>query len=236
MARRLEAATEDALTSGPGGQRALSEAGFSDELKARLLDKISAAAFETDHAGALSEAGLSERVHAAAGRGTRETAAAQPWTGTESTEDAVLRMLDDAHKKLPRELRGRPTLPALKPVDMRITGQQRVSAGRKLAGARDKAGVYAGMGLKEKGGLTEEERAAVKKEFRARFAPGAGPMPNSVTGLAELANKRIEDAIARGQFKNIPRGKDVVRDTRADNPFIDTVRLSPVPWLLSPVC
>ena len=47
-------------------------------------------------------------------------------------------------------------------------------------------------------------------------------MPNTITGLASLANERIEDAIARGQFKDIPRGKDVKRDARADNPFIDT--------------
>ncbi|KAK4455186.1 hypothetical protein QBC34DRAFT_391749 [Podospora aff. communis PSN243] len=47
-------------------------------------------------------------------------------------------------------------------------------------------------------------------------------MPNTLTGLAALANERIEDAIARGQFKNIPRGKGIERDTRADNPFIDT--------------
>ncbi len=40
--------------------------------------------------------------------------------------------------------------------------------------------------------------------------------------MAALANERIEDAIARGQFKNIPRGKSVERDRRADNPFIDT--------------
>lgn len=71
--------------------------------------------------------------------------------------------------------------------------------------------------------MSEEEREAVKREFRERFAPGARAMPNTVSGLAALANERIEDAIARGQFKNIPRGKGVERDTRADNPFIDTV-------------
>ena len=47
-------------------------------------------------------------------------------------------------------------------------------------------------------------------------------MPTTLTGLASLANERIEDAIARGQFKDIPRGKGVERDTRSDNPFVDT--------------
>jgi hypothetical protein len=222
LTRRLESATEEALTS-LSGRRALSEADFDDDLKARLLNKISAATFETTHAAALAEAGLTGKVNAAAGRGTRDIAAAQPWTGTESTEDAVLRMLTDAHKPLARELRGKPTLPNLRPVDMRITGQAKVSAGRKIAGAREKANQYTGLGLKDGDkGLSDAEKEAMRKEFRARFKPGAGVMPTSVTGLAELANKRIEDAISRGQFKNIPRGKDVARDKRADNPFIDT--------------
>jgi hypothetical protein len=71
-------------------------------------------------------------------------------------------------------------------------------------------------------GLTDQEKEDLRNEFRERFSPGARGMPNSVTGIAALANERIEDAIARGQFKNIPRGKGVERDTRADNPFIDT--------------
>jgi hypothetical protein len=71
--------------------------------------------------------------------------------------------------------------------------------------------------------LNEEEREAMRREFKERFAPAARAMPNTVTGLAALANERIEDAIARGQFKNIPRGKGVERDRRADNPFVDTV-------------
>ncbi|KAG4220699.1 hypothetical protein PC116_g30822, partial [Phytophthora cactorum] len=79
------------------------------------------------------------------------------------------------------------------------------------------------MGMKElQEGLSEEEREELRKEFRERFRPAARALPNSLTGLASLANERIEDAIARGQFKNIPRGKGVERDTRSDNPFIDT--------------
>jgi hypothetical protein len=49
-------------------------------------------------------------------------------------------------------------------------------------------------------------------------------MPTSLQGLTSLANERIEDAIARGQFKNIPRGKgtNVERDYTANSPFLDT--------------
>ncbi|KAI1381276.1 hypothetical protein F4677DRAFT_120969 [Hypoxylon crocopeplum] len=220
MARRLEEATEEALlTGGRAGRRAVEDAGFSDELKERLLAKVKDAEFRSEHAQAFTEAGLSS----AAGAGTRLLATSQPWTGTETTEDAVLRMLNDAHRPLKRELRGRPKIPDLQPVDMRIRQEPKMNAGRRVASARDKASIYAGLGMKElEESLSETEREEMKKEFRDRFRPAARALPNTVTGLASLANERIEDAIARGQFKNIPRGKGVERDTRADNPFIDT--------------
>ncbi|XDG03715.1 hypothetical protein ABKA04_003330 [Annulohypoxylon sp. FPYF3050] len=220
MARRLEEATEEALlTGGRAGRRAVEDAGFSDELKERLFAKVKDAEFRSEHAAAFAEAGMPS----AASAGTRLAATSQPWTGTETTEDAVLRMLNDAHKPLKRELRGRPKIPDLQPVDMRMKQEPKMNAGRRAASARDKASVYAGMGMKElEEGLSEDEREALRKEFRDRFRPAARAMPTTLTGLASLANERIEDAIARGQFKNIPRGKDVERDTRADNPFIDT--------------
>ncbi|KAF3070661.1 hypothetical protein GL218_00055 [Daldinia childiae] len=220
MARRLQEATEEALlTGGRAGRRSVEDAGFSDELKERLLAKVKDAEFRSEYAAAFAEADMPS----AAGVGTRLAATSQPWTGTEATEDAVLRMLDDAHKHLKRDLRGRPKLPDLQPIDMRIRQEPKMKAGHRAANARDKASVYTGMGLKEaQGGLSEKEREAMRKEFRDRFRPAARSLPNSLTGLASLANERIEDAIARGQFKNIPRGKGVERDTRSDNPFIDT--------------
>lgn len=224
MARRLEEATEEALLSGGrAGRRAVEEAGFSEELKSRLLEKLADAKFQSDNAAALAEAGVGDRIHSAAGEGTRHIAASQPWTGEESHEDAVLRMLNDARKPLAPGLRGKSKIPQPSvPVDMRLRREAAVSRGQRAASARDKAQAYAGMGMKETG-LSEEERDAVRREFRERFKPGARAMPNTISGLAALANERIEDAIARGQFKNIPRGKGIERDTRADNPFIDTV-------------
>jgi hypothetical protein len=223
MTSRLQQATEDALlTGGRAGRRAIEEAGFSEELKAKLLDKVASAKFHQEHSAALAEANIVSRIPDSAGLGTRAMASAQPWTGQETTEDAVLRMLDDARKQLPPELRGKSKPPVPAPVDMRIRREVGVSPGRRAAGARDKAHAYAGMGVKDKG-LSDEEREAMRREFRERFAPGARAMPNTVSGLAALANERIEDAIARGQFKNIPRGTGIERDTRADNPFIDTV-------------
>ncbi|KAF4981794.1 hypothetical protein FZEAL_2467 [Fusarium zealandicum] len=218
LARRLEEATEEALfTGGRAGRQAVEDAGFSDELKERLLNKIADARFKSDYAGAISEAGLSS----SAGEGTRHIASAQAWTGEENTADAVLRMLDDAKKPLAPGLRGKFQPP---PVDMRLQREPRRSTGQRVATARDKVTTYVGMGGKEKSknGMSEEEREAWRKELRERFEPGARALPNSISGLAALANERIENAIARGQFKNIPRGKDIERDARADNPFIDT--------------
>lgn len=220
MARKLEEATEDALlTGGRAGQRAIEDAGFSEELKERLLSKVKDAQFRSEQAPAFAQAGLPSL----AGPGTRSIASSPAWSGEEATEDAVLRMLDDAHKPLKPELRGKARLPELQPIDTRIRGETKVSAGSRVASARDKVAVYSGMGLKDgDNGLSKHEKETLRQEFRNRFKPAARALPNSVTGLASLANERIEDAIARGQFKNIPRGKEIRRDQRSDNPFIDT--------------
>lgn len=213
MARRLEEATEEALLSGgTSGRRAVEDAGFSGELKEKLLDKIADAKFRNQYSGAFAAASLTP----SAGEGTRHIASAQPWSGNESTEDAVLRMLDDSKKPLKPGMRGKFRPP---PADMRPRRGPAQSPGQRVASARDRASAYADMGMK---GLSEAEREEMKELLRERFQPGARSMPISASGLAAMANERIEDAIARGQFKNLPRGKETERDPRANNPFIDT--------------
>ncbi len=214
MSRRLANATEDAvLEGGRAGRKAIEEAGFSEELKQKLLERVQAQKFQSENAAAFAEASLTSR----AGRGTRDIAAAPAWTGTESTEDAVLRMLNDSHKPLKPELRGR--MNGAPVVDLRMKRELKPSSGQRLANARDKTSIYS---IAKGTQMSEKEREAMRKEFKERFTPGARSMPSSFQGLAALANERIEDAIARGQFKNIPRGKAIERDARADNPFIDT--------------
>jgi hypothetical protein len=71
-------------------------------------------------------------------------------------------------------------------------------------------------------GMSEEEREQYHNEMKARFAPGARSIPATIQGLTSLANERIEDAIARGQFKNIPKGMKIERDYNASSPFLDT--------------
>lgn len=129
-------------------------------------------------------------------------------------------MLDDSKKPIRTPYKiPTPTLPV---VNMKIAPKTRESAGRRLASARDRTNTYA---LSQSAGLSDEEREAMRNEFRSRFEPGARSLPAmSIQGLTSLANERIEDAIARGQFKNLPRGKGQHTETdhNANSAFIDT--------------
>jgi hypothetical protein len=191
LAQRLEDATEDALlTGGRSGRRAvLEEAGFSEELKAKLLGKLADAQFSSQYSDALAKANLT--VPASAGQGTRDMASAASWTGEEPVADTVLRMLDDAHKPLKPELRGTMQIPV--PVDLRPRAQpSSASPGQRAASARERATAYADAteSARDKG-LSASEREELRREFRERFTPGARAMPNSISGLAALANERL---------------------------------------------
>lgn len=194
MSRRLFEATEDALLEGGrAGRKAVEEAGFSEELKARLLERVEASKFKAANPSAFAEAGLTSKI----GRGSRDVATAQHWIGEEATEDTVLRMLDDARKPLSPGLRGPGKTPA-PVVDLRLNKQPKQRPGQRLANARDQTSIYA---ISKDSKMSDEEREEFRKELKERFSPGARAMPNSIRGLAALANERIEDAIARGQFK-----------------------------------
>lgn len=191
MSRRLAEATEDALlTGGRAGRKAVEEAGFSEELKGKLLERLEAHKFRSENASAFAEAEVTSNI----GRGSRDIATAPQWTGVEKLEDTVLRLLDDSHKPLKPGLRGSGKVP----VDFRLKQEPKIRPGQRLANARDKSSIYA---ISKDSQMSEKEREDRRKELKDRFTPGARSMPNSVTGLAALANERIEDAIARGQFK-----------------------------------
>lgn len=213
--RRMRSMSEEALESGGhSARKAVEEAGFSADLKAQLEQRIAAASLNS------SEASLP----AAASRHTRDLATTEAWTGTESIHDASLRMLNDAHKPLRMGRRSTPG-PAVQMPQNIDTGRKRngAGAGVRLANARDRTNLYATV--KSDAELDEEDRQKRLQELKDRFDPHARVIvPGSIQGIASLANKRIEDAIARGQFKNIPRGKgkNVERDHNANSPFIDT--------------
>ncbi|KAJ6190752.1 hypothetical protein N7519_000773 [Penicillium mononematosum] len=205
MGRRLAQMTEDAmLEGGRSAQRNIEQAGFSEELKNELAERIAASSFRSEYAAAHSIV----EMPAGAGQGTRENAAAPKWTGTERVEDTTLRMLDDASKpiRMPYKIPD--------PVNLRIPPEaQKVPRRTTCRSERTRAP-----------GFSEEEREDMRREMREQLTPGAHSMPISISGLSSLANERIEDAIARGQFKKIRRGKGVntKTDHNASNAFIDT--------------
>ncbi|RAL68124.1 hypothetical protein DID88_008836 [Monilinia fructigena] len=146
------------------------------------------------------------------GKKQGDVAVGQAWTGQEATEDTVLRMLDDdARKPLSPGLRGPGKIPS-PVVDLRLKREPKQRPGQRLANARDKTSIYA---ISKDGQMTEEEREEMRRDLKERFTPGARAMPNSIRGLAALANERIEDAIARGQFKEQMRTAEMYAQSEA---------------------
>jgi Domain of unknown function (DUF1992) len=218
--RRMEQLASDAIESSPRSAAKLlddqtSSTGFDEGLKKQLEERILGANLsQVNNPQAFAFAGLSSN----AGRGTRDIAGSPAWTGEESLEDATLRMLVDVRRPLrsPRSAGGKfvpPRVIAPKPVS------SGVKTGTRLAEARDRSTAYTAL---RDNGMTKEERDAYFREVKERFQPAARDLPATLTGLASLANERIEEAMARGQFKNLPRGKKLERDHNSGNPFLDT--------------
>ncbi|KAJ5157123.1 uncharacterized protein N7482_008223 [Penicillium canariense] len=212
MSRRLSQMTEDAiLEGGRSARRNIEHAGFSEDLKKQLEERVKAASFKSEHAAAHSILNMP----ASAGQGSRETAASQAWTGTEALHDSALRMLDDASKPI------RTPYKIPQPVNLKPAPKPKRSPGARLAAAKERTSKYA---LSQAPGVSDEERETIRREMREKLTPGAHAMPMSIQGLSSLANERIEDAIARGQFQKIKRGKGVNTETdhNANSAFIDT--------------
>lgn len=201
MARRLSEMTESALeTGGKSARRAVEEAHFDESLRQRLQDRIASASLRSEHASAFSQV----EAPSAARKDALEIAGARPWSGTETVEETSWRMLDS---RVPIQ-----NLPV--PTRLRSA-----SPGARIENAMDQSTTYAAL---KESGMSAEEKGQFLKEQRERFQPGARDIPSTLSGLASLANERIEEAIARGQFKNLPRGRPQEADHNASSPFIDT--------------
>ncbi|KAK2736844.1 hypothetical protein FQN57_000524 [Myotisia sp. PD_48] len=214
MSKRLGQMAEDAMIEGGNSARKnMREAGFSSELKQKLEEKIAASTFRNDNASAIAFANLPR----SAGKGTQDIAAAAPWTGNESIHDASLRMLNDASKTM--RVPFRPPQPG--PVVTLPKPNKRASTGQRLSDARQRTAEYT---LTNDPRMSADERESFRKELQDRFGPGVHSFPVSIQGFNSLANQRIEDAMARGQFKNIPRGrgKNVEHDHLASSAYVDT--------------
>jgi Domain of unknown function (DUF1992) len=207
LSRRLEQMTDESLESGGhAARKAVQDAGFDEELRKRLEEKIASASIRAEHPEAFAQV----QLPSSAGRGTRDLAGARPWTGNERVEDTALRMLIDANKPLAPKVTGgaKVAVPRIPTPSQRKGG----SAGSRLASARDRSTIYATL---KDSGMSQEERDQLSKEMKARFQPTANNLPATLSGLASLANERIENAIASGQFKNLPRGKKMDVDHNA---------------------
>jgi hypothetical protein len=161
----------------------------------KLQDRISQASFEQSYPRAYAQ----HHLPSSADKLTRNIAADAPWSGEESTPDAVLRMLTDVHKPLKMPV-PKPTLSSLP-----LKGPKKVvqpqGTGRVLAAKEASQGYSL---LKEK------------------LSPGFRAMPATMEGLASLAEERIQDARSRGEFKNLPgRGKPAKKDHLNDSAYID---------------
>ncbi|KAK4981794.1 hypothetical protein LTR66_009706 [Elasticomyces elasticus] len=215
MSKRLSEMSDETLeTGGKSARKAIEEAGFDEQLRKKLEERIANASFRSENASAFAQAELPS----SAGRGTRDIAGARAWTGAESVEDAALRMLTDSYKPM----KGPAKIPSIRGPPPRVdTGRSKTkgSSGTRLANARDKPSIYSFM---KDPNMSEKEREKLRQEMKERFQPGARAVPATIQGLASLANERIEDAIARGQFKNLPRGQKIERDYNASSPFLDT--------------
>jgi len=124
-------------------------------------------------------------------------------------------MLDDASKPI------RTPYKIPQPVNLQPARKPKRSPGHRLADAKERTSTYT---LSQAPGFSQEERESLRREMQEKLTPGAHAMPISIHGLSSLANERIEDAIARGQFRKIKRGKGVNTETdhNANSAFIDT--------------
>ncbi|EEY16817.1 predicted protein [Verticillium alfalfae VaMs.102] len=103
LSRRLEQATEEALTGSTSGFRAVTtEAGFSPALKDRLFEKVQAATFQDAHAAAFAEAGLTARE----GTVPAVSAAASAATPLDGHRDAARRRAAHARRRPQAAARG----------------------------------------------------------------------------------------------------------------------------------
>lgn len=128
-------------------------------------------------------------------------------------------MLDSSKKTLKTPFKIPKPQPG--PIDMRPSPKPPRHRGLRIADAKERTATY---NLSRSEGVSDKEREAMRREMRERFSPGARPMPASLQGFASLANERIEDAVAKGQFDKIKRGKGVgtQADHNANSAFIDT--------------
>jgi Domain of unknown function (DUF1992) len=201
MQRRLQSLAESAqpIHDDPKAGQPL----ITDVDLLKLQDRIAQASFQQSYPRAHAEMNLP----GSADKLTRNIAADTPWTGEETTNDAVLRMLTDVHRPLKIQFPN-PTLSSLPLKGPKKFLPPKSGSGRVLAAKEASQGYSL---LKEK------------------LSPGFRAMPATMEGLASLAEEKIQDARSRGEFKNLPgRGKPAPKDHLNDSPYLDRTGYPPL--------
>ncbi|KAK7206343.1 hypothetical protein BZA70DRAFT_132520 [Myxozyma melibiosi] len=251
MTRRLRQLAEEAPPvrhDSTFGKEVPDEDFMSEEEIRDLQERLSARVYKEKNAQYIAAANLP----ASASKHTRDIAYSKPWTGTEAQEDAVLRMLVDVNKPLRIPGGGRggaygarsgggggyaggggganggtvipmPTMAKAVPNSVRLSEAREKSLEYSLQKvSTDGSGSGKTPTAKKKASTNQlEEDSEFRKIYAERFRPPRA-MPGTLHGLRAIADERIEDARARGQFKNIPRGGKLDMDARISSPFLDT--------------
>jgi hypothetical protein len=209
MSRRLEQMTEESIESaGRAGKKLVQDAVFDENVRKQLEQRIAQASVRLD----VQQSGSATETRTGTAGLTHRPAGAQSRTSPETVGDTTSPVLPDDAGRSPRA--SRHLTQRVAPIP-----KGRVSSGSRIAYAKERSSVYSNV---KDSGMSPEEREAYFREIKARFQPNAREVPATLRGLASLANERIENAIARGQFKNLPRGKALERDYNASSPWIDT--------------
>ena len=198
MKRRLEQLAEEAVPFKDDPQAGpQKDDPMMDKDRARVLDEIlQRLAKNTEHKSTIyqNELGYSS-IPSSAPKSARDIAEAPAWTGRESAYDVSVRLLNDKHK---------PKKGVLQPPKGRKTS----SVSERLANARERSLDHR---LNSKKSYQDNRSTDQEKEmgFAITAEKFLGPVGASgvISSIHSLASQRIEDAMAKGEFKNIPRGK-----------------------------
>lgn len=149
------------------------------------------------------------KIPSGADKLAREVAASKPWTGTESTYDASLRMLNDSVKPL------------------KVKAVKRGMVRNRMHAAKEGALDYRLAKVSESKNVKDEEDDDGWSEmYRERLLGPAMLVNDSFASvdnsIRSLADQRIQEAKRRGEFKNIKRGEPMKEGFHAlENRFID---------------
>ncbi|ODV92442.1 hypothetical protein CANCADRAFT_1032 [Tortispora caseinolytica NRRL Y-17796] len=159
---------------------------------------------------------ISAKVLAIAPKQAIDIATAAPWSGTESTHDAVLRALVEAHPQRPT-YRFRPENPnkyrlssTLELPKHNFKPQKRAS--ERLYDAREKTLDYR---LNKATASHQSDTTQPEPATRPVITP-------AFDGIRAMADRRIEEARAKGAFNNLPKGLHLDKDWQIKSPYLHT--------------